>query len=1050
MIFEFGDFELDDSLFELRRRGRRVSAQPKVLKLLLCLVRHRDRAVGKEELIRLLWPAESVGETSLTRAVRGARLALGESGESQRAIKTVRGVGYRFALAARERQKPPPSATIGPGAGAVATTVTSVFPPSVEVFVGREGPLQMLEAGLGAARTGNGQMVLLVGEPGIGKTRLVQHFAARARQMGALPLMGRCLEGEGAPVYWPWLGILRQYIEPRDPEHVRALMGAGADDIAQALPELNRWLSGLTVPPAISSIQARFRFYDSMVAFLRRAAGEQPLVLMFDDLQRADKPTVRLLQFLARELQDMHVLVVGTHRPTDAMPNDVVGEILSELAQRDPSRCLQLAGLSRSELERYLEQTLVAPAPHSLVSALYEKTAGNPLFFSQIVNVWRASGAVPPSTHSDFRELSRGRGLQEAIQRRVEALSVPCRSVLSTAAVIGHEFSLGALAAATDATTDELLQLLDEAIRAGVVSTSTAVLGRYRFVHGLLPDALYGRLSAHEGARLHARVGAALEKLCGADVEPHLAELAHHFLLGAPVGDVDKAVHYSLRAADKAVAQLAHEEAAMHFDRALQALALRPADEARVMQTQAGKGEALFAANDLEGSRAAFERSAAIARKIGSREGLARAACGIAMPREVGRVEHARIAALEEAIRTLPDNHELYPVLLAFLAKALLYAGELERRVALAREAVTRARSLRTARPLVFGRVLRLAHYALAEPEHSSERLKMNEELIALALAEDNDELLLAGYFSDVQNYLELGDMKSVDGAVRAMTTLAERVRQPHYRMFGEVFGAMRAMTDGRFAEAESHAREALTQGKRMDPDASYHVYCLHMNGILGLQGRLEEQEAIVRDISSRYPALGGWRAVLGGVEARLGMRRQARQRFDRLMAGFTTAIRAEPFVLGLLCPLADLCSEVGDEEHATRLYQALSPYARYYGVLSSGIATHGPVARHLGLLATRLGRYELASQHFEAALATTDGGSRAHLALARYEYARMLASTGNPSTRARAHKLLERALSEGHALGMAELVKSCQALAADAAPASGAARRAEFGPVLR
>jgi DNA-binding winged helix-turn-helix (wHTH) protein/tetratricopeptide (TPR) repeat protein len=1049
MVFEFGDFELDESLFELRHRGVRASVQPKVLKLLFCLVRHRDRAVGQEELIRLLWPTESVGETSLTRAVRGARLALGESGDSQRGIKTVRGRGYRFALAVRERQKQPPSAVPGPGAGEVTTTSPSLFPCRAEVFVGREGPMQVLAAGLHAARAGGGQMVLLVGEPGIGKTRLVQHFTAHARHMGAVPLLGRCVEGEGAPAYWPWLAILRQYIEQRDHEHVRAMMGAGADDIAQALPELNRLLPGLAVPPVISSTQARFRFYESMVAFFGRAgAAERPLVLIFDDLQRADQPTLRLLQYLARELESMHLLVIGTHRPVDVMPHPVVGAILRELAQRDPGRCLLLEGLSRSELASYLEQTLVAPVSPVLIEALHEKTAGNPLFLSQIVNIWRAAG-VPPSADWDPQQLARGRGLQEAIQRRVEALSVPCRTVLSTAAVIGHEFSLGALIAAAEAPADELLELLGEAIGAGVLSASTAVLGRYRFVHGLLPDALYGRLSALESARLHQRVGAALEKLCGADVEPHLAELAHHFLLGAPVGDVNKAVDYSLRAANQTAARLAHEEAVVHFDRALQALALRPADEARVMEILAGKGEALFAADDLTGSRAAFERSAAIARKTGSGEGLARAACGIAMPREVGHVDQARIGVLEEALRMLPEDRALYPMLLAFLAKALLYAGQVERRVELAREAVTRARSLRKTRPLIFGRVLRVAHGALAEPEHASERLRINEELIALALAERNDELLLSGYFSEVQNFLELGDMRSVDTAVRAMTTLAERIRQPHYRMFGEIFAAMRAIADGRFAEAEGRAREALMQGKRMDPDAAYHVYCVHMNGILGLQGRLDEQESVVRDISSRYPALGGWQSVLGRLEVRLGMRRQARQRFERLMAGFAAAIRGEPFVLGFLCPLADLCSAVGDPEHAAQVYQAVSRYAPYCGIVASGISTHGPVARYLGLLAVQMERYELASQHFEAALAMTHG-SRVHLALVRQEYARMLASTGDASGRARAHELLEQALSDGRALNMAVLMEDCQALARDLGPRpSDAARTADVGRVF-
>jgi hypothetical protein len=179
-------------------------------------------------------------------------------------------------------------------------------------------------------------------------------------------------------------------------------------------------------------------------------------------------------------------------------------------------------------------------------------------------------------------------------------------------------------------------------------------------------------------------------------------------------------------------------------------------------------------------------------------------------------------------------------------------------------------------------------------------------------------------------------------------------------------------------------------------------------------------------------------------------MRRQARQRFERLMAGLAAAIRVEPFVLGLLAPLADLCSEVGDADHAARLYQALSPYAPYYGIIISGLATQGPVARHMGLMAARMGRHELAAEHFEAALATTDGGSRPHLALACHEYARMLGSTGSASNKVRARELLERALSEGHALGMAGLVKDCQALASDlVARPAGPARRTHLRRVL-
>jgi len=223
----------------------------------------------------------------------------------------------------------------------------------VSAFVGREAELSVLSAALDAAVAGRGGMVLVAGEPGIGKTRLAEELAAGARRQGALVLWGRCYEGEGAPAFWPWVEILRAALRGRDAASLRAALGSGAVSIAPLLPEVLDLLPELPAPPLLEPAEARFRLFQAVTAFLANVGGAgSGLLLILDDLHWADTPSLLLLEFLARELVDAAVLAVGTYRDDEVRRGDPLARTLGELARRPHMARLTLAGLSLGEVAR--------------------------------------------------------------------------------------------------------------------------------------------------------------------------------------------------------------------------------------------------------------------------------------------------------------------------------------------------------------------------------------------------------------------------------------------------------------------------------------------------------------------------------------------------------------------------------------------------------------------------------------------------------------------------------------------------------------------------
>ncbi len=270
-----------------------------------------------------------------------------------------------------------------------------------QIFVGRRREMETLAAALDAAVSGRGQIVMLAGEPGIGKTRIAQELASLAEQRGARVFWGWCYEQEGAPPYWPWVQIIRSYIRVTEPDQLRALTGPGAADIAEVIPDLRERFPDLEPPPVLDPNQARFRLFDSITTMFRSAAQTQPLVLVLDDLHWADKPSLLLLEFLALQISDSSLMVVGTYRDAEVSREHPLFETLAQLSRNQSFHRQNLGGLAPADVGEFILAVNGSNASQNLVDAIHSHTEGNPFFMNEVIRLLVERGELGDSDSVD-------------------------------------------------------------------------------------------------------------------------------------------------------------------------------------------------------------------------------------------------------------------------------------------------------------------------------------------------------------------------------------------------------------------------------------------------------------------------------------------------------------------------------------------------------------------------------------------------------------------------------------------------------------------------
>ena len=455
--------------------------------------------------------------------------------------------------------------------------------PSTQQFLGREKEMEGLLAALEGAANGRGQLVMLMGEPGIGKTRTARELATRAQERGVQVLWGWCYEGEGAPSYWPWVDSLRTYIQGTETELLRKQLGAGAAPIGEMIPEVLEKLNSMGPAPNMDPDQARFRLFDAVTGFLKKASEDSPVLLVRDDLHWADRPSLLLLEFVAQQLENSRIMVVGTYRDTEAPPESPLGETLARLARLASFQRQPITGLPPEDVGSFVQGETGITPPKALLSAIHAHTQGNPFFLGEVVRYLAELGRLDeaPEDTAGAENLGIPQRVRDVIGQRLMRLTGACNLALTTASVIGRDFEFDLLAGLTDsASPEELLDLMDEAILARIIEDLPGGAVRYQFRHALMQQTLIENISSGRKVRLHARIGEALEKSYGHDLGEHTAELAHHFTQAVPVLGNERMLRYTLLAGERALDSYAWEEAVEHFTRGLEAKNVDPIGQA--------------------------------------------------------------------------------------------------------------------------------------------------------------------------------------------------------------------------------------------------------------------------------------------------------------------------------------------------------------------------------------------------------------------------------------------------------------------------------------
>lgn len=924
-------------------------------------------------------------------------------------------------------------------------------------FIGRHRELQTLHATLQRALAGHPQIVLLTGEPGIGKTRTAQEFARLAEQHNGLVLWGRCPEEPGAPPYWPWLQLMRRYAAVHDEATLARILGSAAPHLAALDPR-----TAVAAPPDTDAVQARFRLFDAIAGFWQRAAALQPLLLVLDDLHQADVPSLKLLEFVLAEAGRCRLMVLGTYRDAEVVGQHPLADTLAQLHRHAQVQRLLLGGFSATESAQFVAAAgLAASDLAPLALSLHDQTEGHPLFLTELTReLLQARGA-------SVRRVPRG--VREVIDARLNRLPSTCATVLQHAAVIGRAFGFDVLSRLLEPLSPETCRdALAQARTASLIDEAASPRDDpdgFQFSHALVRDALYDAMPAHLRSALHQRIARVLEALHADDLTPCLSALAHHWHAAGKAGDGVKAVEYATRAARHASAMLAHEEAARHYRLAAAALAAGPAADAQRCALLLGLGEAEYSAGDSAGALITFAEAATCARRLGDASLLSRAAIGygtaqwrqgsdglqaVQLARQALALSEATGPALPSTLAgaDAPREHARQRVrLLSTLCRALLFSNRPAEAEAASREAVALARRLDD--PLTLFDALSAIVPGRWFPEALALRIEAARE--GFAMIRRNPELtwpvsIIAWHSGDL---MESGDCQGALAVAQAHFAEARSTGDPFNQAAALAGLTMIATHEGRFAEAEQFALQCLHCGQRFDRANAAGLYGVQMFTIRRHQGRLGELAPVLRQFLGSRSLAATWRPGLALLHTELGARDEARKVFESLAANGYADIPQDAIRSASLAYLAEVCAWLGDHDRAPGLLRLLQPYAERNIVFGAHTASLGAAARLLGLLEGLLGHWDDAERHFERAIALdTRSGGRPWSARSRLDFAAHLRRRSATGDAERADRLIEAALADARELGLRGLEERAAALrplpqASDADPQAKDAPRA-------
>jgi len=920
------------------------------------------------------------------------------------------------------RRQFPPLATVDRFPG----RLTLPFPPfacGAETFAGRLAELATLEEARARSVDGTRQVVLLAGDPGIGKTRLAAQLARRAYADGTIVLYGRCDEQSIVP-YQPLVEALRPVVASTPASLLHEQLRGLDIELARVFPELlgripHDPLHDLSAEPEAQ----RYCLFEAFAALLNGIATAQPAIVVVDDLQWADNPTLLLLRHLLRSPPTTALLVILCYRDVDLGRGAPVSDLLADLGREAGATRIVLGGLSATDSAELLASCAGRELKHDASALLHRETDGNPLFLGELLRHLVETGVLSRFEGEQLDADGLGaldlpQGVRNVITRRLRRLPELVNDVLRVAAVIGPEFDAETLARSAGVDAPTVLDSLDVARDAGLARAVPGRRDTFAFCHSLVRQTIERELGTGERARLHATVGLALESSA---IPPSSATLAHHFEQATPVLGFDPAIRYAARAGREAFDDLAFEEAARYFETTLELQHRRgPVAAVERIDVLTQLAAALVYVDERSGVDVAF-RAVDAARADGSAEQFARAVVVLveptyavtAFPEQTARLVDEALAALGAAEPALRAR------LVAFEAfKHAAYQLHGRDRRALAEQAVDLARGVDD--PATLAESLWALAVNLEGTTELARRRAIGEELLDLGHVTGSRSSafglrVLAGV------HLELGDAEALDATIAELARIGDARRWLPAQVYAVQWRATQALLEGRFddvrASGDDLRRYARAYRGAAGMHAVQHFFLAREQGEIGNTSMLEHAAA-------EHPDNLYAQAILALARLESGEPDRAAARtlalFERHVHSPGERESAWPAVLAIL---AEVTATLGSTAHAAVIAEHLEPFAGQVVTAMLGLGCLGAADRYLGMLRGALGDSDAAERHFERALALEERvRGRALVPRTRYWQARSLLERARPGDGERAAAIAAEAAAEADALGMRRL----------------------------
>ncbi len=892
-------------------------------------------------------------------------------------------------------------------------------------FVGRERERAKLLACWEVARAGQPQHLLLTGEAGIGKTRLVQELMARARADGGLLLSGRGWDVGRVPAYWPWTQAFGALVDELGADALAPLLTDVDPGLVRLLPRLRGSLPAPADHDEGGSEATQLRLFDGVVLLLRRLAMDRPVLLVLDDLESADVQSLQLLRFLVRARTGGALMLVAVHRVPLSEGAPGAGALWN--VGREPAiDLLNLGGLAQEEIGVLVSAVTGGATSGAAASVLHARTGGNPLFVTEFIRLlgarsgdaaWLEAAPLPS-------------GVRGLIEQRLATLPGRCRQLLATGAVIGRELDLHVLAQVVDATAESVLDNLAPALASGVLETSPGRSGRFLFSHPLVRQSLYEDLGPTVRAELHLRVADTLRAQAGQAPEEQLDTIARHYVAAVPVGAAEQALEFCRRAAQRASALAARDEAVGLLELALGVLAT--VDDGPVTcEVLLELGDAQARAGQQDEARASLLRAAERAERLNLPVYLARAALGFG-----GRFVWARavrgspeVELIKRALDRLPADET------SWRARLLGRLSGLQRdRTAAAENAERCRKAVALARQAEDRGALTQALAALALNElgvgTSAGLLAVAEQLAAASRAAGNPEHELQAHDYRLVARLDQGDTLGAEEELATCRRLAERLAQPAQRWWVALADAQMALLRGDLARADLLGWDARRLGQNVQPAESRFCHLIQLCAIRREQDSLAELVAPLDEGVHHLPGFAlvhCLRAHLWALCPQLGRTVEARAFLDRQVDSGFADIQDSVHYRYMLALCSEMAVELEHRAAAAGLAERLGQLSHVH-LISPQSSSAGAGARYRGLLAALLGRRQEAETLLRAAVQhNRAAGALVWILRAQLDLARLQLAAGDVTGPEEARRLLAEVTREAESAGLRALAAAAQ-----------------------